>query len=229
MSQPIQGASSGVEALIRRLREEGVDKGQAEAERLLAEARAEADRVLAEAEQEARTLREKIRREAEASRRAAEEALQVAFRDTVLTLKNWLLQRFSDDVERLVSAEMSDREFLQRLILEVAARVRERHGLDRETDAIELLIPEEAVEVEELRRHPEELRAGTLSHFVLARAGSLLREGVSLQVVADAPPGIRIRLVGRDVEIDLTDAAVASLLLQHLQPRFRAFLEGMVR
>lgn len=227
MSQPTHPAASGVEELIRRLQEEGVNKGQAEAEQLLAEARAEAARIRAEAEAEARALREQTRQEAETARRAGQEALQVAYRDTVLSLKNWLLQRFSGDVERLVSAEMSDREFLQRLILEVAGRVRERHGLD--TGAIELLIPEEAVEVEELRRHPEELRAGTLSHFVLARAGSLLREGVSLQVVPDGPAGISIRLVDRDVEIDLGDDAVAQLLLQHLQPRFRAFLEGMVR
>jgi V/A-type H+-transporting ATPase subunit E len=227
MSQPTHPVSSGVEELIRRLQEEGVGKGQAEAEKLLADARAEAARIVAGAEEEARALRERTRQEAETSRRAGQEALQVAFRDTVLALKNWLLKRFSGDVERLVSAEIGDREFLQRLILEVAGRVRERHGLD--TGDIELLIPEEAVEVEELRRHPEELRAGSLSHFVLARAGSLLREGVSLQVSAEVPAGIAIRLVDRDVQIDLTDAAVAALLLQHLQPRFRAFLEGMVR
>lgn len=229
MSPPTHPAASGVEELIRRLHDEGVGKGQAEAEKLLADAQDQASRILAKAEDEANALRDKVRLEAETSRRAGQEALQVAFRDTVLSLKNWLLQRFSGDVERLVSAEMSDREFLQRLILEVAGRVRERHDLDSESGGIELLIPEEAVEVEELRRHPEELRSGTLSHFVLARAGSLLREGVSLQVVPDAPAGIRIRLVDRDVEIDLTDATVASLLLQHLQPRFRAFLEGMVR
>jgi V/A-type H+-transporting ATPase subunit E len=227
MSQPSHPAASGVEELIRRLQEEGVNKGQAEADKLLADAHAEAARIRARAEAEAQALREQTRQEAETARRAGQEALQVAFRDTVLSLKNWLLQRFSGDVERLVSAEMSDRGFLQRLILEVAGQVRERHALD--TGSVELLIPEEAVEVEELRRHPEELRAGTLSHFVLARAGSLLREGVSLQVVPDAPAGIRIRLVDRDVVIDLTDAAVATLLLQHLQPRFRAFLEGMVR
>jgi V/A-type H+-transporting ATPase subunit E len=229
MSQPTHPASSGVEELIRRLREEGVAQGQAEAEKRVQDAQAQANRILKQAEDEAQALRQQARQEAETFNRAGQEALQVAFRDTVLSLKNWLLRRFSDDVERLVSAEMSDREFLQRLILEVAGQVRERHGLDQEAGAMDILIPEEAVEVEELRRHPEELRAGTLSHFVLARAGSLLREGVALEVTPETRPGIRIRLVDRDVEIDLTDASVAALLLQHLQPRFRAFLEGMVR
>lgn len=221
--------ASGIEELIRRLQEEGVAKGQAEAEKLVVDAQSQARWILQQAEEEARILRERARQEAETTRRAGQEALQVAFRDTVLSLKNWLLRRFSDDVERLVSAEMSDREFLQRLILEVAGQVRDRHGLDAESDHIDILIPEEAVEVEALRSHPEELRAGTLSHFVLARAGNLLREGVALEVDPELHAGIRIRLTARNVVIDLSDASVAALLLQHLQPRFRAFLEGMVR
>ena len=99
MSAPTHAAASGVEALIRRLQEEGVSRGQAAADKLLAAAQAQADSLLAQAEAEAQALREKARQEAETSRRASQEALQVAFRDTVLTLKNWLLQRFSGDVE----------------------------------------------------------------------------------------------------------------------------------
>ena len=229
MSQATHPAASGVEELILRLREEGVAQGRAEAEKLVRDAQSQANWILKQADEEAQALRQRARQEAETFSRAGHEALRVAFRDTLLSVKNWLLSRFSDDVERLVSAEMSDREFLQRLILEVAGQARERHGLDQEAGGIDILIPEEAVEVEELRRHPEELRAGTLSHFVLARAGSLLREGVRLEITPETRPGIRIRLVDRQVEIDLTDASVAALLLQHLQPRFRAFLEGMVR
>ena len=32
-----------------------------------------------------------------------------------------------------------------------------------------------------------------------------------------------------DIVLDLTDEAVAGLLLLHLQPRFRAILEGIVK
>jgi V/A-type H+-transporting ATPase subunit E len=41
--------------------------------------------------------------------------------------------------------------------------------------------------------------------------------------------GIRLRLVDHDVTLELTDKAVASLILQHLQPRFRALIEGIVK
>lgn len=35
--------------------------------------------------------------------------------------------------------------------------------------------------------------------------------------------------MGQEVEVDLTDQAIAKLLLRHLQPRFRALLEGVIR
>ena len=36
-------------------------------------------------------------------------------------------------------------------------------------------------------------------------------------------------MVKGNIKIDLTDEAIAALLLQHLQPRFRAVLEGIVK
>jgi len=36
-------------------------------------------------------------------------------------------------------------------------------------------------------------------------------------------------MVDKDISLDLTDEAIAALLLEHLQPRFRAILEGIVK
>jgi V/A-type H+-transporting ATPase subunit E len=36
-------------------------------------------------------------------------------------------------------------------------------------------------------------------------------------------------MVDKDITLDLTDQAVADFLLQHLQPRFRAVFEGVVK
>ena len=57
--------SSGVQDLISRLRDEGVQAGNQEAERLLAEARHEAAEVLQQARSEATRLREQTRMEIE--------------------------------------------------------------------------------------------------------------------------------------------------------------------
>jgi V/A-type H+-transporting ATPase subunit E len=90
-------------------------------------------------------------------------------------------------------------------------------------------LPRALVGLEELRRKPLELREGSLSHFVLSVAGNVLAEGVTFGVADDDDKGIRLYLADKNVYIDVTDEAVAALLLQHLQPRFRAILEGTVK
>jgi V/A-type H+/Na+-transporting ATPase subunit E len=222
-------ASSGVEALIERLRDEGVQVGRAEAQRIEAEARREAARIVRDAESRAKAVREAAQQEVDALRKGGEEALRIAMRDTVLRLKADLSDRFSDEVKRLIAAKIEQEAFLEQLILEVASKARAEAGIDA-GEAVEIQLPKALIGPEELRRNPLELREGSLSHFVLSLAGNILAEGVTFGVAAGADgKGIRLALKGKDVHIDLTDETVAATLLAHLQPRFRAILEGMVK
>ncbi len=225
----LQGlASSGVEALIDRLRNEGVAAGQQAAAELVAAAEQRAGLIRAEAEARATQIVEAARRKAEAERQGGEDALRIAMRDTVLRLKAQLADRFSDEVKRLISKQLQQEAFLERLILEVAGRARAEAGVDNGTP-VQVVLPRSLVGLDELRRNPLELREGSLSHFVLSIAGNILADGVSFTVGEDDAQGIRLYLRDQDVHIDLTDDKVANLLLQHLQPRFRAILEGTVK
>jgi V/A-type H+-transporting ATPase subunit E len=221
-------ASSGVEALIDRLRAEGVGAGRAEAERIEADARRRAAEIVQEAEERAGQLVDSARKESQALRTGGEEALRVAMRDTVLHLKGQLTERFNAEVRRLIAVAMDQEEFLKMLILEVAGHAREQAGVDS-GQPVKVLLPRTLVGLEELRRNPLELREGSLSHFVLSVAGNVLAEGVTFGAADDDAKGIRLFLEDKNVQIDLTDEAVAALLLQHLQPRFRAILEGTVK
>ncbi len=220
--------SSGVDALIARLREEGVSSGRAEAERILAEARTEAQQLLDKATAEARERLETARKEADAYRAAGEAALKTAMRDTVLDMKATLVERFSSDVKRLVSHQLQDPEVLKRMILELARRIRDEGGLGDE-DELELILPEAVVGLEELRGNPEELRKGPMTDFVFGLTGEMLRAGVTFSAADDLTAGLRVQVKDKDVTFDLTEEAVAALLLRHLQPRFRAILEGIVK
>jgi V/A-type H+-transporting ATPase subunit E len=226
---PLDGLpSSGVEALIERLRDEGVADGRRQADELIAEARHEAEEIVLEAKQEAEEILHQARTEAERVRNAGEEALRSAMRDTVLKMKGHLSTRFNEEVRRLVAAEMEQEPFLERLILELAGRVRRDAGLDQ-AQQVEILLPEDVVGLEELRRHPEKLREGSLSHFVLSVASGLLRDGVELRSSDRLEGGIRISLQEGEIQVDLTPDKVAEVLLEHLHPRFRAILEGTVK
>jgi V/A-type H+-transporting ATPase subunit E len=221
-------ASSGVEALIERLREDGVASGRAEAENIVADAKRQAAALEQEAQRKAEEILRQARAEADRTRAAGEEALRVAMRDSILKMKGHLSTRFSEEVRRLVAADMAQETFLARLILEVAGRARREAAMDDATQ-LEVLLPPGVVALDELRRRPEELREGSLTHFVLSVANNVLRDGVSFGTAGDLRGGIRIRLREGEIQVDLTPERVAEVLLEHLHPRFRAILEGTVK
>jgi len=220
--------SSGVDELIAKLRDEGVSAGRAEADSIVGDARAQAKKILDNANADARDRIEVARKESDAYRAAGEAALKTAMRDTVLDMKMALMERFSSDLKRLVSHQMQDPEVLKQMILEVAGRTR-ADGEVGDADELEVILPVEVVGLEELRVNPEELRKGRLTKFVLGLTGEMLREGVAFSGSQDIAAGIQIQLKDKDITLDLTEKAVAALLLQHLQPRFRAILEGIVK
>jgi len=221
-------SSSGVDALIARLREEGVTAGRSEAERIIGDAQSQANRILDKAQREARERLDAAHKEADAYRAAGEEALRTAMRDMVLDMKAALMEKFSSDVRRLVSHHLEDPDLMRQMILEVAGRARESAAA-QEGDKIDILVPEKAVGVEELRRNPAELKKGRLTGLVFGLTGDMLRDGVTFSTSDEVQSGIRIHMVDKDITLDLTDQAVADFLLQHLQPRFRAVFEGVVK
>jgi V/A-type H+-transporting ATPase subunit E len=218
--------ASGVDALISRLRDEGVQSGRQQAEQIVKDAQIKAETTIKQARQESEQIISKARGEVEDLKRAAKEALELAFRDTVLALKAQLTQRFNREVQRLVGEEVQRQEILEKMILEVAGRVKE--DVDQ-SQQVEVLLPRKIVGLEEISRHPEKLKEGVLTRFVRLTNKGLIREGVSFGVAKDDLDGLRIRLVDKEVVLDLSERAVADAILKHLQPRFRALLEGVIK
>ena len=222
---PVQVAA-GVEALIARLRDQGVQAGQSRAEQLVAEAQAEARHTLEQARQQADHILAEARRQAESLQQSGHQALELALRDAVLAMKTRLMERFRGEVRQLLGEEQQKQELLERMILEVVGRVRPE--ADR-SQQIEVLLPERAVGLAELSQNPETLANGELTQFVRLVSAGMLREGVSFGVGPGQAAGLSLRLVDREVVLDLSDRAVADVILEHLQPRFRALLEGVVK
>lgn len=216
----------GIEELIARLRDEGVQQGQTDAAQIVSEAEKKAEATIRQAQEQAKEIVNKAREEADNLKRAGKQALELAFRDTVLALRAQLMQRFTGEVRRLVGGEQQKQELLEKMILEVAGRVQEELA---ESQEVEVLLPRQIAGLTELSRNPEELENGILTQFVRLTVQGMLREGISFGVAKDNQSGLRVRLVDKEVILDLTDQAIANAILEHLQPRFRALLEGVVK
>jgi len=223
-----QTTSSGVEALIEKLRHEGVASGQEKAEDIVVNAQKQADWLLEEARLEARTLLDKTHTEVAAMKMAAEDALQLAARNALLKLRDTLLSSFNQEVMQRVNIELENEDFIAQLILALASNVRNKMGLD-ETESLKIQLPDSIVGVNELKQNPEELTEGFLSRYTALMATELLREGVSFEVAEDLTGGLKIKLEGDQMVIDFTEETVTALLLEHIQPRFRALLQGIVK
>ncbi len=217
------GVPTGVKELIARLRDEGVKAGKKEADRLIQEAWKEAQQVMKEARTEARELREQSHKEIEAERTAAKEAIHMAFRDTELKVKSELKSAFEQHVRRLVTAELEDKDVLKGLILQIAGRV------------APIIEPDQAMEISISKKWSEaqgESDAFTqegkdyLGKAILGITRDMLREGVDLVSAEEQEVGLHVKLVGKDVEIDLSDKVLSDLLLKFLTPRYRAIVAG---
>jgi V/A-type H+-transporting ATPase subunit E len=213
--------AQGVQELIERIRGEGVRAGREEAERILREARGQAASLRASAEAEAREMVERARAQIAREQAAGAEALKNAAWDAALELRGHVRASFERYVQRLVSTDLQDRDFVRSLVLVLAGETAARYVADHDAEilvssvlagAAEAALPSPAIQ--------EKIRSA-----VLGASGAMLREGVELLPADDVAGGARVRLVGQDLEIDLTDTAVTRLLLKHLLPRYRDIVE----
>jgi len=211
--------ASGVQDLIARIRDDGVQSGKEEADRLVAQARQESARLVADAKAQADEMHQKAAAEVASLNHAALQALKMAARDTELKLEAEVLAGFQRHVKRLVAPVTHDGSFMRALVLVLAGQAVEEHLKDKRLQILvsDLLAGKDR-ENEELDQF---IREG-----VLGISGDMLREGLEIIPSSEVSGGARVRVVGEDLEIDLTDEAVAELLLKHLLPRYRHILEG---
>ena len=179
--------------------------------------------IVQKANGEADEMKAKIKKDIDQDKAAAEAALKLAFRDTMLRLKSEITSQFAAQVKNLVSVTMHDRESLRALILEV---VREILTKDLENQPIEILISPEIIRGTEFSEDPQ---ADPLSTLIQQLSSEMLHQEIEIKAGGDHTEGIRIRLIDKDLEIELTEQTISDLLLKHVLPRFRARLEGMVR
>jgi V/A-type H+-transporting ATPase subunit E len=207
--------SSGVKELIDRIRDEGVHSARAEADRILTEAKARAARTVANAKAEAAAIKKEARAAMEREQTATIEALRIAARDTGLELRSAIMSGFEEHVRRLVTDVTTDGSVLRDMILVLAGRAAE--DLIKDKDAV-VLVPDRLAD--DLSAELDEF----LQKSAVAFSADVLRKGIELIPSKEVQGGARIRLVGENLEIDLSDEALSEMMLKLLLPRYRKIL-----
>jgi V/A-type H+-transporting ATPase subunit E len=222
--------SQGVDALIERLKQDGVNAGKEEAARLIHEAEEKSNIILNTAQAKSKAMMDEAHQLIQQEKKAAEDALQLAARNMRLELRQNLIDRFTQEVKRLVHKELDNENMLRQLVFLVATdTVEQLHAFKAKN--IEIELPQKVMDFDEIRKNPELLEKDPLKTLVQSLTRQMLREGMSVRVNQQVSKvaGIKVHLVDEEIVLDLTEDAVSNLLVKHMQPRFRALLEGLLQ
>ncbi|MCP5209316.1 MAG: hypothetical protein H6998_00150 [Hahellaceae bacterium] len=214
--------SHGIQELIDRIHDKGVAAGKEEGIRIVEEAEKRAEWIISQAKEEAEHIKRQSEKDAAFIRNAGKDSLEMAFRDVKLKLKDNLSAQFAAQLKRLIQHEMQDPETLKKLLIEAAAKSQVPD------QPMKILLPAHALGLDELRHNPSSIEQGALMEVLSEVASSLFQSGVKFSLSKDVSAGMVFVLKDGEILIEVTDKSLADLLLAHLQPRFRALLEGVV-
>lgn len=207
------GDTVGVQELIDRLKTEGVQEGQEQAEALLVEAKEQAASILESARAEADSILKTAQQEADRTQTNGNRALALASRDASLQLKEQLQHEFRGWIAGLVRTQLEQQEFLAEMIREIGGQAvamldgRSESGEGGDDESLKFLV--------------SETKSGSLEAFVKEQVSEMLRSGISLQADRSLTHGFRLQIVDENLEIDFSDEAVTAVLMRFLAPKFR--------
>jgi len=199
------GEEVRLDALVSRLHSEGVNKGKAEAEKILDDARLEAEQILRAARTEAEAKIKSAEAEATKLQQSATASVQQAARDTMLALTQNVRGLFTKALRGQTGDVLNDVDFLRELIMNLVRDWAEGKAV---TVAVS---PEMGQKL-----------------LALAETGvaSMLAEGVEIRLNRTITNGFRIRKEGDEVAYDVSEATVTESFSAYLNPQLTKLLES---
>ena len=197
-----------LQELTDKLYNEGLSKGKAEGEALLAQAKEKAAAIVEEARKEAEAIVGKARKDAQELSAKVSNDIRMAssqsMQATRMDIENLVVSKMVDtDVKKA----MSSADFLKEVITAVA-----RNFSAQESSDISLVLPEAL--------------KGELEPFVKNELGKILGKGVEASFSKKIAGGFRIAPKDGGYFISMTDATMKELIGEYLRPATRKILFG---
>jgi len=195
MAEDLQG-------LLDRIQNEGIQKAEADREKLLTEAGAQAEKILADAKEEAEALVKKAQADAAAEQERAERTIRQAARDVIIGLNEDLKARLRRIVKSAIGQAMTP-DLIKEIVLKMASSYSSYNVSD-----LELILP--AKEAESLKNA---LMLALVSDF-------------KSQPDISFASGLKIGFAGQDDFQDFSDEALADIICEYIGPKLAAVLKG---
>jgi V/A-type H+-transporting ATPase subunit E len=203
MAEELQG-------LLDRIQKDGVDRAEAEAAQITADAKARAKAIVAEAESQAKTLLERAAAESELFQKRSENAITQAARDVILSVGEAVTETFRAIVARQVDSAMKT-EALRGFIQEAIRAYTQAKG----ATAIEVLISETEQE-------------SVTAYFMKAFAEAM-KSGLTIRGNRSVISGFTVTLTDKGVQHDFTGEALTEAIGKLLRPQLAKIVSNALK
>ena len=196
--------------MTRKLYDEGLEKGRADADKLVADAKAEAARLVAEAKAEAEAIVKAAEAKAEDLRKNSMAEISLAGKQAVAKLKEQVAEMIiaKSTVEGVKAANL-DAEFVKKMLLEVAHNW---NGASSENVSLSAMLPE--------------AKKAELDAAIEKSAKELLAAGVEVGYSKNVKSGFKVGAKNGGYYISFSDEDFNALLGEYLRDKVAALIFG---
>ena len=193
-----------LDGLIEKIKQEGVREAKKISSQMIDDAKKEAKQIIEDAKKEASDIISRAKEEAEAFRKTADNAIEKAARDTVLTVKEKIINICESLLKKKVAETLRD-EFLKDIILKVV------DNWSQKEDRLNILLSKDDAE--------------KIKSFILAKVKEAAKSKISISVDESIETGFRIGIEGENVYYDFSEESITEALKVFLSPRIREILD----
>jgi len=192
-----------LQELTDKIYQEGISKGNEEAEKIVSDARAEAEKILAEAKKDAENIVSDAEKKSAEFDQNTKSELKLASRQAVDALKQELVGIINGTITTSeIKAAMGDTKFIQKAI-ETAVKNWAAHN-DEAID-MQVLIPQEDEKA--------------IGDYFAGAAKSVLDKGFSIETVNDLKAGFQVAPADGSYKVSFTDEDFINFFKEFLRPK----------
>ncbi|NGX51247.1 MAG: V-type proton ATPase subunit E [Chlamydiae bacterium] len=195
-----------VKKICEVLKKETLEPAKKEADKIIAQARSEAEKIVQAARRDGQRAQEEAKKKIEEERNVFQASINLACKKSLDTLRQEIEKKlFNSELSTFIGREMSDPKILAELISVIVKGI-EKEGIDADLRAvISPAISTDAVNLE-------------LAKGVVDR---LQKKSVE---VGEISGGVQVKIVDKNLTIDMTDEALKTLLASFVREDFRSVI-----
>ncbi|HPE35280.1 MAG TPA: V-type ATP synthase subunit E family protein [Bacteroidales bacterium] len=196
-----------LQELTKKIYDEGLEKGKAEAREIIEKAKKEAEDIVAKAQNDAHHIIEKAEKEAEEQRKNVHSELVIASKQAVATVKQKVTDLLTQKaVEQALAGTFDDKDFVKNLIIRL---VEQWKDISKSNESLMVFLPEKDRE--------------QMESYLMKNVAQNIRQGMEITFDEGIKSGFRIGPKDQSYKISFTEKDFELFFKQFLRPRTQKF------